>query len=66
MHKNKFNHFLYLLNIDYNEIIKEFFGNEIIKQNDFFNLSPFINIQDLNKFSIQNEIDDFEIIDDFY
>ena len=64
--KNNFNHFLYLLNTDYNEIIKEFFGNEIIKQNDFFNLSPFINIQDLNKFSIQNEIDDFEIIDDFY
>ena len=64
--KNNFNHFLYLLNIDYNEIIIEFFGNEIIKQNDFFNLSPFINIQDLNKFSIQNEIDDFEIIDDFY
>ncbi len=64
--KNNFNHFLYLLNTDYNEIIIEFFGNEIIKQNDFFNLSPFINIQDLNKFSIQNEIDDFEIIDDFY
>ena len=64
--KNKFNHFLYLLNIDYNEIIKEFFGNEIIKQNDFFNLSPFINTQELNKYSIKNDIDDYVILDDFY
>ena len=64
--KNKFNHFLYLLNIDYNEIIKEFFGNEIIKQNDFFNLSPFINTQELNKYSIKYDIDEYVILEEFY
>ena len=63
--KNNFNHFLYLLNVDYNEVIKQTFGNEIIKQNDFFNLTPFINNQKLNEFSIKNLYEDYEIIDDY-
>ena len=63
--KNNFNHFLFLLNFDYNEVIKQTFGNEIIKQNDFFNLNPFINKQDLNKYSIKNLYEDYEIIDDY-
>lgn len=63
--KNNFNHFLHLLNVDYNEVIKQTFGNDIIKQNDFFNLTPFINNQDLNKFSIKNLYEEYEIIEDY-
>ena len=66
--KNNFNHFLQLLNVNYTKIIEGLFGKDIIKQNDFFNLNPFIKNEELNKYSISNDVlfSSFEIIDDFY